>query len=306
MASTPPPPFSHFLPRNYMHVCLDPTHLLWRWELDRQNGNLTAQLTNALHIITEISEVNRQLLLTMESAVEVMADILVVKRSRPQESFNFEAPDLREHFANSLNWVDLCEQQVNTEHVPLNICLTEINRFVNQCKRMINREPTPELEVEASSSPTPIKDESENDTEGEDGKKHEEMYAQNNGESSLKQKGRSLDSYFLFIKAHRRDSRIFETGTNHDFIDIFLKGLDSNTLRRRIAHWLKKETYDWVWLEHIVLYIVHEQKYFLKQDYALAHQFNDGSVQLPDGTRQRRFILLEPINEEDLTASEKE
>ncbi|KAJ5917828.1 hypothetical protein N7454_010203 [Penicillium verhagenii] len=305
MATTPiPPPPPFLLPPNYS--CPDPAHMLWRWELDRQNGNLTAQLTNALNIITEISEVNRQLLLTMESTVEVMADILVAKRSRPQETFNINAPDLREHFIESLNWVDLCEQEVNTQHVPLNICLTEINRFVNQCKTMINRKQTPEPEVEASSSPTPIKDELENDSEREDYKNHEGAYAQNNGQSGLKQRGRSLDRYFLLIKAHRRDSRLFETGTNYDFIEIFLKGLDSNTLRRRIIHWLKKETYEWIWLEHIVLYIIHEQKYFLKQDYALAHQFNDGSVQLPDGTRQRRFILLEPINEEDLTASEKE
>ena len=54
------------------------------------------------------------------------------------------------------------------------------------------------------------------------------------------------------------------------------------------------------------MFLILEEAYFEKQEYAMAHQFEDGSVLLPDGTRKYRFVVLSPIAEEDLTSSDEE
>jgi hypothetical protein len=47
-----------------------------------------------------------------------------------------------------------------------------------------------------------------------------------------------------------------------------------------------------------------EEEYMAKQEYAMDHQLEDGSVLFPDGERCYRFSYLPPITDEDLTSSD--
>ncbi|KAJ5769378.1 hypothetical protein N7520_003937 [Penicillium odoratum] len=125
-------------------------------------------------------------------------------------------------------------------------------------------------------------------------------------EPVLKQNGVSLKKYFKEISGRRHKLGCRQSNNTHGIITAFLEGLDNDLYRRRIARWLKHETYEWHWLEHVVNLLIEEEKYFEKQDYALAHQFEDGSVLLPDGTIQRHFVILEPFTEADLSSSDEE
>ncbi|KAJ5714853.1 uncharacterized protein N7483_012034 [Penicillium malachiteum] len=120
------------------------------------------------------------------------------------------------------------------------------------------------------------------------------------------QNGRSLEEYFKDAKTLRRKLRQSNEFDISSFISLFIDGLDKKIYRRRIIHILRKETWTWGWLKHMAIFIILEEQYFEKQAYALAHQQEDGSVILPDGTKQKRFVVIEPITEEDLSASEEE
>ncbi|KAJ6024286.1 hypothetical protein N7540_005083 [Penicillium herquei] len=120
------------------------------------------------------------------------------------------------------------------------------------------------------------------------------------------QNGLSLEEHFKNAKRLRRKLHRAKRCDESLFISSLINGLDKEIYRRRITHTLRKETWDWAWLKHMVFTIILEEQYFEKQAYALAHQQEDGSVILPDGTKQKRFIVIEPITEEDLSTSEEE
>lgn len=120
----------------------------------------------------------------------------------------------------------------------------------------------------------------------------------------MQQNGRSLEDYYDAAYDYRRQQKRLGPIDEDLFIHMFLVGLDATLYRRRMAHWMKKEGWSWAWLEHIVMFIILEEEYMARQEFALAHRFDDGSVLLPDGSREYRFVILPPITEEDLTPSE--
>ncbi|KAJ5396585.1 hypothetical protein N7509_004698 [Penicillium cosmopolitanum] len=127
----------------------------------------------------------------------------------------------------------------------------------------------------------------------------------------IRQKGRPIGEYFDAAHEFRRRWSISLYGSgptdsyNDDtLIEAFIAGLDSDLYRRRFTHWLRNQHWNWNFLFHFAQILVMEEEYMAKQEYALEHKFDDGSVLFPDGERSYRFSYLPPIADEDLTASE--
>lgn len=121
----------------------------------------------------------------------------------------------------------------------------------------------------------------------------------------MKQNGRSIGDYFDAANDFRRESmRARGVNNDHTIIEAFLAGLDSNLSCRRFTHWLRKEHWTWDFVFHFAQILVMEEEYMAKQEYAMEHKLEDGSVLFPDGERSFRFRYLPPITDEDLTPSE--
>lgn len=122
----------------------------------------------------------------------------------------------------------------------------------------------------------------------------------------MQQKGRPLGEYFDAAHEFRRQSLLPKGAVNNDhvLIEAFLDGLDSQLSRRRFIHWLRKEHWTWNFVFHFAQVLVMEEEYMAKQEYAMEHKFEDGSVLFPDGQRIDRFHYLPPITDADLTPSD--
>lgn len=124
--------------------------------------------------------------------------------------------------------------------------------------------------------------------------------------TAMKQHGRSLDDYFDAASDYYRQQRHLKQASEKPFIKAFIAGCEDNLYRRRLTHALRKNEMTWAWLTHEVHFLVLEEEYMEKQTYALAHQYEDGSVSWPDGSRRSRFVALSPVTDGDLTTSEEE
>ncbi|KAJ5153389.1 uncharacterized protein N7482_009867 [Penicillium canariense] len=120
----------------------------------------------------------------------------------------------------------------------------------------------------------------------------------------MQQEGRPLEGYFEAACEFRRDQIRMRQANDSVFIEAFLAGCDNKLYRRRLTHALRKNGWYWTWLAHEVQFLILEQEYMDKQNYALEHVLPDGTFLWPDGTCKRRIVTLPPITEEDLTDSE--
>lgn len=125
-------------------------------------------------------------------------------------------------------------------------------------------------------------------------------------DSVMKQNGRAIGEYFDAAHDFRREALGTRAGLgkDHTIIEAFLEGLDRNLYRRRFTHWLRKEHWTWNFVFHYAQILIMEEEYMAKQEYAMEHKLEDGSVLFPDGERSYRFSYLPPITDEDLTASD--
>ncbi|KAJ5965395.1 hypothetical protein N7481_012109 [Penicillium waksmanii] len=128
-------------------------------------------------------------------------------------------------------------------------------------------------------------------------------------EKVIRQRGRPIGEYFDAAHDFRRRWSISihgsgPTSTNNDsyIIETFIEGLDSALYQRRFTHWLRHEHWTWNFVFHFAQILVMEEEYMAKQEYALDHKLEDGSVLFPDGERSYRFSYLPPITDEDLTS----
>jgi hypothetical protein len=127
----------------------------------------------------------------------------------------------------------------------------------------------------------------------------------------IQQRNRPISEYFDEAHEFRRrwSIAVYGNGPTKDtndalMISSFIAGLDSPLYRRRFKHWLRKEHWTWNFVCHFTQILVMEEEYMAKQEYAMDHQLEDGSVLFPDGERCYRFSYLPPITDEDLTSSD--
>ncbi|KAJ5909602.1 hypothetical protein N7504_004245 [Penicillium tannophilum] len=299
---------------------LKPAHLLWNYELRRTNQILTERLLQTKRTVNQAEDVNDYLSECLKDLLGIMSSLMTTNMNSAEGDQSLELRKLQRQFKRTLKAVNKYTKAPDEKSDALINCVSTINLLLGQFKeraaanktlgtRIQSETPEDNIMTDAaqyqqtkrqSASAHPfVKQEDQ-----EDALTNAEIEA--NLKARMKQNGRPLELYFEGAKLYRIRMRGIRPNNDIDHIGPFLAGLDNNLYRRRIVHWLRQETYDWPWLEHIVLCIISEEEYFAKQDYALAHQSEDGSVLLPDGTRQHRFIILQPITEEDLTDSDEE
>jgi hypothetical protein len=122
----------------------------------------------------------------------------------------------------------------------------------------------------------------------------------------MHQEGRAFEDYFEEADRFRRDQIRLGQANDRLFIEAFLAGCDNSLYRRRLTHALRKNGWYWTWLTREVQYLIFEQEYMDKQNYALDHITSNGSFQMPDNTCKYRLVKLSPVTEEDLTDSDLE
>ncbi|KAJ6114552.1 hypothetical protein N7486_000330 [Penicillium sp. IBT 16267x] len=299
---------------------LKPSHLLWNYELRRTNQTLTSRLLQTKRTVDEAEEVNDHLCQNLKDLVGIMSSLITSNTTHAEGDQSRELRKLQRQFKRTLKAVKKYTKATDEKSEEIITCITEINRLCKQLKEKAAANKTTETRIkteppedsimagtaQAQEAPWTLASTNPFIKEEEQEEALTNTAIELKPKSEMKQNGRPLEFYFKKAKLYRCRMRAVQPNNNIDHIAAFLAGLDNNVYRRRIVHWLRQETYDWPWLEHMVLFIIFEEKYFAKQEYALAHQFEDGSVELPDGTRQYRFVILQPITEEDLTSSEEE
>lgn len=307
-------------PASERDSCLKPAQLLWNYELRRTNQILIERLLQTKRTVNEAEEVNNYLCECLKELLGIMNSLLTANTNSAEGDQSHELRKLQRRFKRTLKAVNKYTKATDEKSETIISCTSAIGFLLGQLKERAAANKSTETRIKsephediimtdiAQAQRTPRQSASTNllikEEEQEEALTNAELEA--NLKVKMKQDGRPLDLYFEAAKLYRIRMRAIRPNNNIDHIGIFLAGLDNNLYRRRIVHWLRQETCDWPWLEHIVLSIISEEEYFTKQEYALAHQFEDGSVQLPDGTRQHRFFILQPIAEEDLTDSENE
>ncbi|KAJ5797596.1 uncharacterized protein N7503_006892 [Penicillium pulvis] len=299
---------------------LKPVHLLWNYELRRTNQILTERLLQTKRTVNEAEEVNDYLCESLKDLIGIMSSLMTANMNSAEDDQSLELRKLQRQFKRTLKAVNKYTKATDEKSDAMINCISAIGLLLGQLKERAAANKTREtrIKTEPQENTTMTDAAQYQQTTRQSASTHpfvkqeEQEEALTNAEieanlkSRMKQNGRPLELYFEGAKLYRIRMRAIRPNNDIDHIGPFLAGLDNNLYRRRIVHWLRQETYDWPWLEHIVLCILSEEEYFAKQDYALAHQSEDGSVLLPDGTRQHRFVILQPITAEDLTDSEVE
>lgn len=122
----------------------------------------------------------------------------------------------------------------------------------------------------------------------------------------MQQQHRPLETYFDEVNAYRRVHKPLTPNLERSFVKAFIAGCDDKMYRRRLTHSLRKKEFTWPWLTHEVQFLVLEEQYMERQDFALEHLDEDGFVRWPDGSTRTRFVPLPPVTEDDLTPSDGE
>ncbi|KAJ5998581.1 hypothetical protein N7451_006391 [Penicillium sp. IBT 35674x] len=298
---------------------LKPAHLLWNYELRRTNQILTERLLQTKRTVNEAEEFNGYLCECLKDLLGIMSSLMTANTDSTEGDQSRELRKLQRQFKRTLKAVNKYTKATGEKSDSIINCISAISlllsHFEERAAAIMTSETRNKSETPANTTMTDAAQAQQSTRQSASTHpfvKHEEQEeALTNAEievslkARMKQNGRPLELYYEGAKLYRIRMRAIRPNNDIDHIGPFIAGLDNNLYRRRIVHWLKQETYDWRWLEHIVLCIILEEEYFAKQDYALAHQFEDGSVQLPDGTKQHRFVILKPITAEDLTDSDE-
>ncbi|KAJ5718257.1 hypothetical protein N7488_003903 [Penicillium malachiteum] len=310
---------------------IKPAQLLWNYELGRINDSLTSQLQAAKSEADNARTIPRLLRKAIKDVMLLQISVTTAygkSASNGNLQLNYLYPQFRltcksteDLFAAVQAALDpSCQLDLVLPYVE---CLGDLVNALKEVKKMMNdNKETPKRKTQPDKTRETIKaasvrldnlkapERTSPEIKTEDMDAFDDFRPRHYHNPTIDdlrtQNGRSLEEYLkearkLHSKLRRKDS--FDQSL---FINVFIDGLDKKIYRRRIIHTLRKETWDWDWVKHMVTFIILEEQYFEKQAYALAHRQEDGSVVLPDGTKQKRFVVLEPITEEDLSDSEEE
>lgn len=290
-----------------------PTALLWSYEMQRTNRELTARLIDTKTQAEENEKLTRTLSKCLNDLIVIVASITTELNNTAHGSHH-RLRILRRQLHHALEPLRHYALAIDEKNKTLINCIAELEDMYNVTQ--VNTHEAKYGDAQTNPNTADARMSSNNDTSliAEYSALLKETtirsLATQPMEAKLaavmKQDMRPLEEYYEEAKNFRRGQRRLRQDNEALFIHAFIAGLDKNIYRRRIVHWLKKEHWDWAWLEHIIMVLILEEQYFEKQDYALTHRFEDGSVLLPDGTREPQFVILSPITEEDLTDSEVE
>lgn len=290
---------------------IHPTALLWGYEMQRTNKELTTRLIATKAKVEENEALTRTISKCLNDLIVIVASITTELNNTGHGSHH-RLRVLRRQLSHALSPLQDYAQAIDEKNKTLINCIAELEEmFLAQPKSSEARD-APDSKIHATTSAenqeleTPQKAETAAGIRETTPRRLESQPMEAKLAAVMKQDKRPLEDYYESAKDFRRVQRRLRQDNEVLFIHAFIAGLDKTIYRRRIVHWLKKEHWDWAWLEHIIMVLILEEQYFEKQEYALTHRFEDGSVMLPDGTREPQFVILSPITEEDLTVSEGE
>ncbi|KAJ5116029.1 hypothetical protein N7456_000377 [Penicillium angulare] len=304
------------------HPSVKPAQLLWSYEHLRTNKALTSALLDAKTAYDESAELVACLFRCLNDCVIIAFSIAQFKKEAPDgsPSHTRQLDILQRQSKRALESLKTYSTLTEAKGKILTACVTELERLCNNPVEASNTPEPTEVELKeriqkSMSAPKPtflvlrernttsptVKSESESTSEAI-------IQSVTDHVTPMDQRDRSLEQYFEAAKKtyysqckHPESIRFLPR-----VIRAFIDGLDKKIYRRRIVHAMRKEGWNWGTLENMVEFIVLEEEYFKQQAYAVDHEQEDGSVLLPDGTKQNLFIVLEPISDQDLTESEGE
>ncbi|KAK5790233.1 hypothetical protein VI817_007520 [Penicillium citrinum] len=313
-------------------VAMTPTALLWNFELQREQRSLTQHLIEAKARVVETESLVEQLSSCLKDLTVIVASVAT--------SLNDQTPQgqqrlllLRSQLQDTVTPIYSNAKNIVNRNEILLASIAKLRGLHHTLglERAIMKGPPPGLEPnqesgeinEKTCGSSPLTQallqishsrsdsHTTNEPEGNNPNKSAEPKILFKEQFSSKlntmmnQNGRSIGEYFDAAHEFRRQSmRARGVNNDHTIIEAFLAGLDSNLYRRRFTHWLRKEHWTWDFVFHFAQILIMEEEYMAKQEYAMEHKFEDGSVLFPDGERSYRFSYLPPITDEDLTLSE--
>ncbi|KAI3139140.1 hypothetical protein CBS147326_2818 [Penicillium roqueforti] len=294
--------------------------LLWRYELDRQNEALTTSLIATKEEMAVTENNNLAMKKCLNDLLVVVASIATVLASKTDGSHH-RLRLLRRQLRHALEPLREYVEDKGKMNKPLRTCITELERLYlpkesehaalsnnaqDQTARSMEQSHARNIGAPGVSNQTPTEGGSVLTINSTANSAIASSTLQSVLAAVMKQNNRSIEEYYDAANDFRRQQKRLQQKNEGLFIDAFITGLDNDLYRRRIIHWLRKEGWNWPSLEHMVMFLLLEEEHFEKQEFAMAHQFEDGSVLLPDGTRKYGFIALSPITEEYLTSSDEE
>ncbi|KAJ5459688.1 uncharacterized protein N7458_001240 [Penicillium daleae] len=298
-----------------------PLALLWSYEFRRQNGILSSRLLDVKDQLNERALLTELLSKFLNDLIVIVASMVTVLTSR-SEGAEYRIRLLHRLLGQAL--VPLCQYDAyfNLGNQALIDCITQLDALYKQPMFSLDGDEVDAATslssaLSADSDATPQSPQSaeggraESSTESD---QDDDQFLPADAREALAmkldavmhQEGRPLEDYFDAACDFRRDQIRLGQANEPLFIEAFLAGCDNNLYRRRLTHALRKHGWYWTWLTHEVQYLVLEQEYMDKQNYALDHVMSDGSFMWPDGESKHRIVFLPPITEEDLTDSDAE
>lgn len=293
---------------------VNPAVLLWNYELQRENKILTESSVKMQDQIAAAESLTERVTKSLEDLIVIVAS-LATTASNTSHSDKSCLEVIRSQLRHSLAPLAEYAEAIDNSSF-LADCISDLEKLNRLPSGSIIEAAAPSTENERfnivaesflkprSGAPSTVSAAPSIDADDLTLESPTASFMEANPSIVMQQCGRSLEEYYDAAYKVRRKQKRLKPVDDDVFIHLFLEGLDETLCRRRMTHWMKKEGWSWAWLEHIVMFLILEEEYMDRQDFALAHRFADGSVLLPDGTREYRFIMLPPITEEDLTPSE--
>lgn len=298
---------------------VSPVELLLNYDLSRTNKTLAIQLEDARKTIEEAesrvesmtNSINNLILIltSISSDTSKLPDINNLHLLRPlilqfknalqalKESSDVGPNDINNNNTLTSSFAELKRLcAVQPKHTPA-LSEAHLKTFDSQMQaQSSDATPLPENSTHSQANSVPIKSEMRSSTFSPE--------AVTDAPQLFPQHCRTLKEYLVDAKIVREFHKLHGTYDEVGFIEEFIHGLEHKIYQRRIIHILRKEGWGWNWVYHTVIQLLNEEAYFRKQSYALAHRQPDGSVILPDGTRQYGFLILDQITDADLTTSD--
>ncbi|KAJ5692616.1 hypothetical protein N7462_002039 [Penicillium macrosclerotiorum] len=293
-----------------------PVSLLWSYELQRQNGILSSRLLDVKEELGASEKLTETLSKCLNNLIVIIASVATVLVSQSHTSKE-RLRSLHRQLANAIVLFYNCKQEMYIDVDALSHCIAQLELLYNFPPTIFSSDDfeafdslSPYL-TSLANAPLVASNASSNRVASMlDGQlspaEITEITLAMKLEAVMKQEGRPLGEYFDAANEFRRHQQRLGQGNDTLFIEAFLAGCDNRLYRRRLTHALRRDGWYWTWLTHEVMFLILEQEYMDKQEYAIGHSLEDGIYQWPDGTYAYRFLNLPPITEEDLTASEEE
>ena len=297
---------------------VNPIHLLLNYDLARTNKRLAIQLQDARKQIEEASYRVESMSNSINNMILILTSISANRSKLPEINNLHLLRPLILQFKNALQ--ALKESSDSGSH-DKNTIFSSLDELKRLCAVPIKRTPSlseehlKALESELQTQSPELTTRNKNSTHSQADSvaiKVERRSSTFSPEAVtdephlFPQHCRTLKEYLVDAKTVREFHLLQNTYDEIAFIETFIDGLEKKIYQRRIIHVLRKEDWEWSWVQHMMVRLIHEEAYFRKQDFALANRQPDGSVLLPDGTRQYRFVVVDRITDGDLTSSDED